>query len=178
MFILHTGPLLPHNPSEVFNGFTVFRRAVPSAGGHSMKCEQGSFVKAQSQNCSVKYLPSEVKLTPKLICLPKIVCSPRHPAFNGMGVYCLPPQCLSNDGYKHNFVKLPLVLLFPARTYFSLHHSAVVGDEYLSPLLPSSALCSRRAAPHRPLEYAGQTLGCYNRTPPLPPQHLYNAHNL
>ena len=68
-------------------------------------------------------------------------------------------------------------IYFPSFSYF-LHHSALVGDEYLSPHLPSSALCLRRAPRNRPgLEYAGQTVG-YNRTPPLPLQHLYDAHNL
>ena len=75
------------------------------------------------------------------------------------------------------FIFFSNYIYFPSFSYF-LHHSALVGDEYLSPHLPSSALCLRRAPRNRPgLEYAGQTVG-YNRTPPLPLQHLYDAHNL
>ena len=90
--------------------------------------------------------------------------------------------CLTCSIQDHLAPRSPLFIFFliiyiSPFSYF-LHHSALVGDEYLSPHLPSSALCLRRAPRNRPgLEYAGQTVG-YNRTPPLPLQHLYDAHNL
>ena len=48
----------------------------------------------------------------------------------------------------------------------------VVGDEYLSPVLPSSVLCLRRAAPQRPSEYAGQTVAAQQNSSSASSTHV------
>ena len=61
----------------------------------------------------------------------------------------------------------------PSCCFYFPHSSAmVVGDEYLSPVLPSSVLCLRRAAPQRPSEYAGQTVGAQQNSSSATSTHV------